>query len=63
MNTYIWLNCRGEDIVGIGATKADAISKLTPRNRSAILMCDRCVDYSQYPVSGTLKHNQIIKRR
>lgn len=61
-NTYIWLNCHGVDIVGIGKNKDDAFQKLNKTNRDAVLFCDKSVDYSQYPTTKRLYHNQVIKR-
>jgi hypothetical protein len=62
LKTYIWLNCHGVDIVGIGSDKTDAFLRLNHNNRGAVLFCDKSVEYSQYPTTKRLFHNQVIKK-
>lgn len=62
MKTFIWLNCHGVDIVGIGKNKTDAFLRLNGDNKGSVLFCDKSIEFSQYPTTRELKHNEVIRK-
>ncbi len=61
--TYIWENCRtpGVQVVGIGTSRQEAFSRLTPDNRNLVTFAD---SWKEYPNNTKMfRHNMVFQRQ